>query len=179
MPRLVYGVLRTHPASLPCPSPPETCARRPRNSSARHCRSPRRHPMPIMRRCFFPSLSPLVLISLLNRVSVASRSASALLDRGELAMSVSCGSLRAAPSPLLTAHSLADGPCHTYYSTIYSHRTDGEKEEHITSCHIVLSLHHLHTRPVLSHFPSPCAQPLITNWVSPINSSGCLVRRRL
>lgn len=75
-------------------------------------------------------------------------------------MSVPCGSLRAAPSPLVTAHLLADGLCNTYDCVQYNMCTVqytriaqmGKKEEHGISCHIVLSAHHLHTRPVLSHF---------------------------
>lgn len=69
-------------------------------------------------------------------------------------MSVCCGSLRAAPSPLVTAHLLADSSCHTYYPNLAEHRWEKERAHSIT-CHIVrivLSIdHYPHTRPVLSH----------------------------
>lgn len=73
-------------------------------------------------------------------------------------MSVSCGSFArcsiACLYSVVTAHSLADSSCHTYY-TIFPHHTDEAKEKHSIICHIVLSIDHLHTRLVLSRFPMP------------------------
>lgn len=168
MGRLVYGVVRTF-----INPPPETCVRRGARGILMTSRP--RHPMPIMRRLLLPQpFAHWRLISLINRVSVASRSAAPSLIAESWPMSVCCGSLRAAPSPLVTAHLLADSSCHTYYPNLAEHRWEKERAHSIT-CHIVrivLSIdHHPHTRLVLSHtFPyALCSAPKSRARSVPVN----------
>lgn len=132
MGRLVYGVVRTF-----INPPPETCV--PRGARGILMTSRPRHPMPIMRRLLLPQpFAHWRLISLINRVSVASRSAAPSLIAESWPMSVCCGSLRAAPSPLVTAHLLADSSCHTYYPNLAEHRW--EKKERTASPVTLLGL---------------------------------------
>lgn len=64
-------------------------------------------------------------------------------------MSVSCGSLPAAPSTLLvTAHSLPDGPCHTYYIILAEYRWGKSRaQHHLSHCLVNRSASHTQLVP--------------------------------
>lgn len=168
MGRLVYGVVRTF-----INPPPETCVRRGARGILMTSRP--RHPMPIMRRLLLPQpLTTGRLISLINRVSVASRSAAPSLIAESWPMSVCCGSLRAAPSPLVTAHLLADSSCHTYYPNLAEHRWEKEKTaqhllSHCQDCLVNRSSSSHKTGPV-THFPyALCSAPKSRARCVPVN----------
>lgn len=172
MARLEYGVLRT------IITPPETCVLRAARGipSARHCRSLPRHPMPIMRALPLPQPFPTGALSpIINRVSVASRSAAPSL----IAESWQClCPVGLCPPP----HRLCwSRPTHylmvlvtQYYTILAEYRWGKSRAQHHLS-HCLVNRSSSHTQLVLPTFSyALCLAPKDDLLLTPINrhSSG-------